>query len=155
MKLSTLSLLFPKVTGTTSFLGSIYVIQDVLRNPKKRQESSYHRVMVGLSTSDLINSFTWMLSSWPMPRGSRLFAAGTVGTCDATGFFLQISSLCTPIYNCSLATFYLLQLKYSWSHSKMRRLDKWMHILPWVWAIIPGLAGLFTKSFGPYRNVCM
>ena len=46
-----------KISSALSILGSSYVVQDVLRDPQKRNESTYHRIMLGLSCSDMIVSF--------------------------------------------------------------------------------------------------
>ena len=98
-----------KISSALSIMGSIYVIQDVLWDPKKRKESTYHRIMVGLSCSDIIFSFFGpFLGSWVMPTGSQIFAAGSDIACAVAGFFMTMAVPCTPLYNCSLATFYLL-----------------------------------------------
>ena len=147
--------LLPKITGTMSTIGSSYVIIDVLQNPKKRAESSYHRVMVGLSTSDIISSIAWISSGWSLPVGYLPGAIGSLALCDVIGFFNFLSSVTTPLYNCSLASFYMFQLKHNLPQSKMKEKEKWMHFLPWMSGIIPALVGFATKSFGPYGIVCM
>ena len=148
-------LIIPKFQAALSIVGSGYVIQDVLRNPRKRSESTYHRIMVALSTSDIIYSFfTWLLTSWPFPKGSQMFARGSVVFCDVAGFFHLMSIQSTPLLKCSLATYFLVQLKYNWVDSRIKALEKWLLVLPWIVGLIPGIVGLATKTLGPYGFIC-
>ena len=146
---------FPRITGSISIVCSGYVIVDVVRNPKKRKESVYHRVMVGLSASDIIFSITWILTTLPMPAGHLPSSIGTLRSCDAVGFLNLLSSISTSMYNCSLATFYLYQLKKNLPQSKMKQKEKWLLIAPWVPGMIAAIIGLATDSYGPYNIICM
>ena len=143
-----------KVAGSISCIGSSYIVQDVLRHEDKRSESIYHRIMVGLSIMDLFYSFfVHILSSWPMPKGSYLWAIGNMASCDAVAFLGRIGLSGSPLYNCSLASFYSLQLKYNWPDSRMKRAEKWFHIVPWSISILLSTTGiLFTKTLGPNTN---
>ena len=144
-----------KITATLSILGSSYVIQDVLRSPEKRNESTYHRLMVGLSCSDIVFSFFgWFLGTWVLPKGSNLFAIGSEGSCIASGFFYSIANLSTPLYNCSLATFYFLQLKLNLAKRKIRKIEKWLHILPVSVGVIGAISAAALSSLGPHSNMC-
>ena len=144
-----------KIGGTISCIGSGYIIQDVLRNPDKRNKSIYHRIMVGLSTMDiLVSFFLFILGSWPMPKGSYLWAVGNLATCDAAAFIGVIGYTGSPLYTCSLATFYSLQLKYNWPDHKMKAAEKWFHIIPWSIAISYVTIGLSTRSLGPNEGFC-
>ena len=152
---TTLIAILPKITGGLSAVGSGYIIQNVLRDPRKRGGSSFHRLMLGLSTSDFLSSFfVFFLSTWPMPRGYMKYAVGTLGTCDAAGFFVAFTVLTTPLYNCSLATFFLVQLKYNWSDQRIVEMEKWLHIVPWSVGLVAGILGLIMKSYGPITGHC-
>jgi len=56
----------PKFSGSLSILGSSWIIFEVLRD-KKKQAMVYHRLLLGLSIFDVIISFAWFLSTWPVP----------------------------------------------------------------------------------------
>ena len=147
--------LIPKMTGTLSLLGSCYVVQDVLRSPIKRTRSTFHRVMLGLSVLNIISSlFVGVISTWAMPKGYFVFAVGSVASCDAVGFFHLLTIFATPIYICSLATYYLVQLKYNWRTEQIKKIEKWFHIAPWSVGIIAAVAGMVTKSYGPRLFSC-
>lgn len=146
-----------KVSSVFSIMGSSYVVQDVLRNPNKRKESTYHRIMLALSSADIIHSFfLFFLGSWVMPEGEQVFAVGSSITCGIAGFFTFLASLMTPLYNCSLATFYLLKLKYSWNDRKIKAIEKWLLFLPCAVGLIFVISAAATNSLGlPDGYGCM
>ena len=145
-----------KITAALSILGSSYVIQDVLRSPEKRNESIYHRLMFGLSCSDIIFSFfAWFLGTWVTPKESNLFAVGSESACIVSGFFHYMTDLSTPSYNCSLAIFYFLQLKLNWTKRRIKAIEKWFHILPWTVGLIGATTAAALSSLGPYMNTCL
>ena len=144
-----------KISSALSIMGSIYVIQDVLWDPKKRKESTYHRIMVGLSCSDIIFSFFGpFLGSWVMPTGSQIFAAGSHIACAVAGFFMTMAVPCTPLYNCSLATFYLLRLKFQWVSREIVAIEKWLLYLPCIAGLISAIVAAIVSIFAPYGLNC-
>ena len=150
-----ISIVAGKISAVISMFGSIYIIQDVLQNPEKRNESPYHRVMLGLSCSDImISFFGFFLSTWPMPKGTHLFAVGSEGSCITVGFFLYIACFTAPLYTCSLVTFYLMKLKFNWNKRKIKAVEKWMHILPWTVGLISAISAAASSALGPYHNSC-
>jgi hypothetical protein len=146
--------IIPKIMGFLSFSGSLYIIQDVIRNPKKR-ESAYYKILLGMSLMDMTHSFFGpFLGTWSMPKGYHLYAIGTITTCDIAGFLQQLGSCGTPLYNCSLATFYLLLLKYNWTNTKIARVEKYFHIVPWNVCLLNSITALSLKAFGPNISSC-
>jgi hypothetical protein len=143
-----------RVMGSISLAGSIYVIQDVLQNKSKRNHT-YHRLMVGLSISDVLSSFfVQILSTAPVPKGYHVLAIGNLATCDAQGFFVFLCLFTTILYNCSLATYYLVQLKYNWINRRIKALEKWLHIVPWSVGLTYAIAGLALNMYGPFGFGC-
>jgi hypothetical protein len=143
-----------RIMGTISLIGSSYVIQRVLRNEQKRKHT-FHRLMVGLSFSDILSSFfVHILSTSPMPKGYHVFAVGSLATCDAQGFIMTLSFNATTLYNCSLATYYLVQLKYNWINRRIKALEKWLHIVPWSVGLVVAIFHLVSKSYSPTSFMC-
>lgn len=144
-----------RTMGLLSMTGSIYVIQDVLRNEQKRKHT-FHRLMVGLSVADaLFSFFSCVLSTTPMPKEYNVLAMGSVITCDIAGFIDTICFFATLLYTCSLTTYYLVQLKYNWPTRRIKELEKWLHIIPWSIGLMFAVAGLVFKLFGPLMFSCM
>jgi hypothetical protein len=141
--------------GTISLIGSSYVIQEVLRNEQKR-EHTFHRLMVGLSLSDILSSFfVHILSTAPMPKGYHILAIGNVATCDLQGFITTLCVHVSTLYNCSLATYYLVQLKYNWINRRIKALEKWLHVVPWSVGLVIATHRLAVKLYGPFGFNCM
>jgi hypothetical protein len=143
-----------RIMGTISLIGSSYVIQEVLRNEQKRKHT-FHRLMVGLSLSDVLSSlFVHILSTSPMPKGYQVFAVGNVATCDAQGFIVYLCTFVTTLCNCSLATYFLVQLKYNWTNRRIKALEKWLHVVPWSVGLVNAIIPLIFKMYSPAAFVC-
>ena len=61
-----------------------------------------------------------------MPKGMQIYAFGSKITCEVVVFFKGKGGISTIFYSCSLATFYLLKLKYSWVNNKIKVIEKWL-----------------------------
>ena len=59
----------PHVTGLISFLGSAFIVVEVLRDRNKRSQI-YHRLILGVSITTLVSSIFFGLSTWPIPEGT-------------------------------------------------------------------------------------
>jgi hypothetical protein len=144
-----------RVMGTISLIGSSYVIEEVLRDERKRNHS-FHRLMVGLSISDVLSSFfANILSTAPIPKGYQVLAVGNVATCDIQGFIISACVLVTILYNCSLTMYNLVQLKYNWINRRIKALEKWLHILPWSVGLSIAVVAVVFKTYGPSGLICM
>ena len=83
----------PKITGLTSFVTSTIIVYTIIiRNPKLRKRSVYHRLLCGMSLADLSSSFWLSLSTWPIPKtSSTLWSSGTNASCTAQGNLTEVS----------------------------------------------------------------
>ena len=95
--------LVPMASGILSFLGSSYIVYSLVATKvgrKKKLRTTFHRLLLGLSVSDMISSFGTSLSQWVFPQQefpgidpvwhsyTYPYASGTNNTCS-----LQVSSL--------------------------------------------------------------
>mmetsp|Transcript_37384 Transcript_37384/g.63633 ORF Transcript_37384/g.63633 Transcript_37384/m.63633 type:complete len:397 (-) Transcript_37384:428-1618(-) len=146
----------PKITSSLSIVGSIIILNKVLRSPKRRRHPM-HRIMVGLSVADILSGISFFGSTWPIPRGtvSRFAEEGTqqliygaVGTersCDMAGFFCQMQ-VASPLLNATLATYYLLTVRYSWRTERIQKIE-------WIFFAVPFGFALFTSIFVVAANL--
>jgi len=81
------------------------------------------------------------------------FYPATVGndiSCSIHGFLMQFLDTASVVYNGCLSIYYLLVIKYRWSDRKLKKLEKWFHIIPWsfgiVTAIIPAALKLYNLA---------
>ena len=98
---------FPATFGHTPLIssqGSAFVVLEILRDRKKKAQV-YHRIMLGLATSNMLSSIFFGISTWPIPSGTEYVydARGNEATCRAQGFFLVLS-LAGPMYNTALVS---------------------------------------------------
>jgi hypothetical protein len=107
------------ISETISAISSMLIIYIILKSPT-RLSSTYHRIMLGISTSDLFLSISMALTTLPMPapgdywtdiiniQGTRL---GNTQTCTAQGFFATVGFFSFFIYDSiSLPLFYLCSI---------------------------------------------
>uniref|UniRef100_A0A7S2EJG5 G-protein coupled receptors family 1 profile domain-containing protein n=1 Tax=Ditylum brightwellii TaxID=49249 RepID=A0A7S2EJG5_9STRA len=143
----------PKVTGVLSMTGSGLIIYDILPNRKKRKKT-YFRIMCAMSIFDFVTSFMYALSTWPIPAESgALYASGTEGTCIFQGFFIQLS-LAAPLYNLSLAIYYLLFITYQWKEREIKKLERFLHPAIMVIAFGIAIAGLPLRLYNNSNVWC-
>mmetsp|Transcript_13580 Transcript_13580/g.30931 ORF Transcript_13580/g.30931 Transcript_13580/m.30931 type:complete len:328 (+) Transcript_13580:70-1053(+) len=143
--------LLPKFTGFLSLMGSLFIFQDVVlhRFPRRRV---YHRLVLGLSCSDMTASIVNIMSTWPIPAGTPgvFLARGTTQTCTAQGFFNELGNLATPLYNMSLCAYYVLVIREQWTEDKIRsKAEPIMHLVPISLALTIAVLGL---PFTLYNN---
>ena len=145
----------PKCSATLSIIGSTYILQYILRRPAKRR-TVFSRLMVGLSTSDVVASVCFFLSTWPVPAGTEgaYGAVGTTETCTAQGFFGQAAYLCTPLFNGVLAFYYLLVIRYQWREDQLKRIEPYLLAGPPLIAVGVALAGLPLDLYNYANFIC-
>lgn len=86
----------PVVGGTLSVLGSLRIVLIWNDRREKLRKTYYHRLILGLSTMDLLSSLGIVaLSGWAVPRDTPFLsigvARGTVPTCSLLAFFVNLS----------------------------------------------------------------
>lgn len=142
--------LLPKFTGFLSLMGSAFIFQDIVFH--KNFYRVYHRLVLGLSCADIVASIVNILSTWPIPEGSKgvFLASGTTQTCTAQGFFNELGNLCTPLYNLSLCAYYVLVIRGGWTENEIKsRVEPIMHIVPIATAFLIAILGI---PFTLYNN---
>jgi len=126
----------PKVTAVLSMMGSGFIIHQMLFYARHKHgkrcllpTTTVNRLLLGMSCCDLIVSFTFFLTSWPIPveNTSIYGASGNQATCIAQGFFSQFS-LAVVLYNASLSVYYLVKIRYQWRDRFIaHRVEPWLH----------------------------
>ncbi|CAB9506996.1 expressed unknown protein [Seminavis robusta] len=136
----------PKVAAFLSLVSSHVIIREVLLDAKQSSRSTppIAKALLAISLSDVVFSIGWFLTTWPSPRDLDYLQGtnvGTIGTCTAQGFFLQLGLVASLSFNLTLATFYLLIVKYSYRNCHLQKLERWIYpgcgILALVTAVVP------------------
>jgi hypothetical protein len=150
----------PKFTGGLSMLGSGYIAYEVISNPAKRAKT-YHRLVAVMSLVDVLSSFCYFLSTWPMPPGENkswkspehFLAAGNDATCTAQGFGIQLG-VAIAFFNIVLSLHYLLVIKFHHNEASLRRMEPFMLGIPLAGGLGLSVPGLFLENYSNSNLWC-
>lgn len=132
-------------TGTLSFLGSSIIISIILRS-KTKLNSSYRRLIFGMSVSDLSSSCVQALSCIP---------TNSVLACNLQAFFLHIGTLNTQMYNASLCIYYVLTICFDKKDPWIRKkVEPFLHSISTFWNVGTGIFFMVSKNFNQAGANC-
>ena len=155
----------PRITGFLSFLGSVYIIQDIVRQSRKssigNKFSTYQMILLGMSLFDLSSSIAWMISTAALPSydeeresESGVYGAkGNEATCKAQGFFLELGFVGSTAFTAILTSFYVLTIIYGYREAKMKPLQKYFMTGPPMLAV--ALASAAIPYYRPFYVACL
>mmetsp|Transcript_19370 Transcript_19370/g.28461 ORF Transcript_19370/g.28461 Transcript_19370/m.28461 type:complete len:210 (-) Transcript_19370:471-1100(-) len=122
--------IIPHFTAGLSLLIFGFIVFRIVRN---REQRTFHRVLLVMSTCDLISSFAYFTSTWASPQGTK------------QGIGIQFGVV-TAFYNCSLCLQYLLVVRYKATPVQLRKkYDKCLLLIPFITAIVLTLPGIVFK----------
>jgi hypothetical protein len=139
----------PRITGSLSILGSLYILRDILW--KRKSKKATDRLLVGMSVCDVFASISTPLilsHALPSPMGP-----GNQATCNAQGFFSQFVTA-TALYTGCLALTYLLSIQYHWKEVKLRLVEQISHIVILLFVIISGGLSIHLELYNPTPMSC-
>ena len=145
----------PKPMAILSMIGSGFIITEVLKDPKKRV-MTYHRLLLAMSCVDILSSFWFFMSTWPIPEDTPdvYAASGTQGSCTTQGFFIQFNSA-SPLLNAGLSVYYLLVMRYKWTEDRLRKtVQPILLSVPLLWGMGTAFAGLGLDLYNSANNWC-
>ena len=121
-QMKTLAIL-PKFSAAIGIAGDLIIITEILvLDRSNKLKRAIHRILLAMSICDLIASFGFFLSTWPIPKEEEgvFYNVGNQGTCVFQGFLIQFG-ISAPLLNMCLAIFYILVIKYSWKEEQIRK----------------------------------
>ena len=131
-----------------SALGSSTIVYKVITN--FRRSKPYDRLLLGLSSCDIVASMTYMLSPFLLPQQTshRVWAVGNDMSCTMLGFFTQFS-FSAIWYNCMLSFYYLLTVRFGIRRQTFAdRIEPWMHFATLLFNISTSSYGAVIGLFG-------
>lgn len=150
----------PKITSFVSVLSSTAIICMIARNTGatntngKEKRNTYHRLILGMSISDVLASLAFLCTTWPLPKGIAWGAVGNQQTCSAQGFFSQIS-ITTVYYNAGLAVYYVLVIVKGMSDEVIaKKFEPLIHAQAIILGLGTALAGQFLGLYNPLAWDC-
>ena len=138
-----------------SMIGSALVFREIVTDSNKRQ-LTYHRILAVMSCIDFFTSLWFFVGTWAVPAGTAgvWAAAGTEGSCTAQGFFISLN-IASPLYNISLAVYYLLVVRGVWDEDQIKkRASSWLLLPPLLFGLAVAFAGLGLDLYAPANLWC-
>ena len=132
--------IIPRVTGMMSILGSLFVMYEVLKNPKKRK-MAYHLQMLALSIADFLFSVSFFVGTWPAPDS---------GWCTANGFLMLLGGTPEAMFNAGVCVYYLFSVYFEWDEEKILHYQRVLIIFPIIWGLIISILPLAQGMINPH-----
>ena len=135
-------------------IGSITLIFMLFRSHKKFS-TTLHRLLLGLSISDIISSVAMSFASIPSPPSAiHWHSIGNMSLCQVQGFVFFIGHVASPLYNCSICIYYLIEIKYTHLQRHLDRIEVFLHAVPVLTALTLSTTLLSIKAFHPDVTNC-
>ena len=120
------------------------------RNASSLRSSPYHRIVFGLSISDMLQSFALILGPFSAPEyvPQALWGAGNDFTCRINGFmFYNMGSTNTPLYIFFLCYYFLCRIKRHMTDNTFSQKIEWkLHAFIITFNCIACIAALATNT---------
>ena len=152
------AVLAPRYSGAVSVMASSTVIYLTFKSRTKLR-TVYHRIMLGMSTVDILSSLAMGLTTLALPRvpgddrkpdyfdewsGTRL---GNKYTCNAQGFFFLFGINAMYIYTVSLVMYYTLAIAFKVKEEKIvKYAEPFLHAVPLILALVLSIGPLVTGN---------
>jgi len=161
----------PKIPALISIVCSYVIIREVVAelrcqtsnstsvNNRSRQRSaskSLLRCFLLISVADIVFTTPWFVTTWASPSDlDYLYGnVGTVGTCTAQGFFLQLGNMAAPLMILTLAVFSLLMVRYRWTDTQVAKLEPWFYSVIWTVSLACAILPLPFDMYNNFIQVC-
>ena len=174
-------LTLPRVLASLSMLSSLYIIYGLIGKKKDREKNLkfwFHRMLLGISCSDVISSFGYFLMDWPFPSEypvpsfeggpialdplSQEFecydllvymifypgASGNFTTCTIQGFIIQVGIIGSLLFTSWISLGFLLMVKYNWRDQSLDKLQR--VLVPFTFLLAFGSA-IFLAAIGQFN----
>ena len=141
-------------SASTSLLASASLMFMIFRSHKKLS-TPLHRLLLGLSISDFISSLTLSFASTLSPTDSIGWnSSGNMTLCRTQAFIHSCSQNASPLYNCSLCIYYLIEIKYTSLQEYLPKIEICLHIIPVLVPLIFSSIILSIDEFQPSGTSC-
>lgn len=164
-----IAVILTKVVSALSLIGSVYIIKSLLWPPperRKKLKTTFNRLLLALSFSDVMSSIAFFVGTWAIPRYPFGFggidigvwdsyfpwAAGNDGTCIAQGFFIQFGVMASVFFTGCIAMQYIFTVRCNWTEKRLRMAEK---VFFSVSVSIPLITAIASAALGLLNPVSM
>lgn len=150
----------PRICGSLSAISSVIILCKILSSYHKLS-TIYHRIMFGMSLSNMIGSLAICLTSLPMPSEAPYGVVyefddakrmGNQLSCEIQGFATMLGLVTSFAYNGTLSLYYAFAIGLKWKDGTIqKRHEVWLfHLVPivlgLVMAVVPWIFGIYNPS---------
>jgi hypothetical protein len=145
--------ILPKIGASVSIPCSLFIISECISDHRRGRGTPIQRALLGMSFVDVLATTGWWLSNWAVPASTGNLGLGNVASCNFQGFLLQLA-IGAPLYNCSLALYYLLVIRYNWTNAQLVKIERFVHAAILSFSIGTSIAGLPLTMYNRVGTVC-
>jgi hypothetical protein len=141
-------------TATLSTISSLVIIY-IMSRSSVGIRTVYHRLMVGVSIADILQSFAMALTTLPMPTDMVYeqfegLVVGTKKSCNIQGTVYMCGFLAGTCYNIFLTFYYLCAITFSMQDATFRKyFERTLHGLAITFSLIVSYASSNLKQIHP------
>mmetsp|Transcript_13121 Transcript_13121/g.19419 ORF Transcript_13121/g.19419 Transcript_13121/m.19419 type:complete len:380 (+) Transcript_13121:30-1169(+) len=150
--------IFQKTGAFLSIVGSSLIVSDVAKKVRNGKETDpYQRIMVGLSTLDvLVSFFVLFLGTWMVPKETGwLWAVGNTSSCSAQGFFFSFGLFGEILYQAAISFNILLLIVFGWKQETFsKKVEKPMHFIIIAFVLVLAIIPLAYETYNPACGEC-
>lgn len=125
----------------------------IIMGSRDHWRTTYHRLLLGMSSSDILISCGQTTFGALAPRELGYFvwnAHGNQSMCTAVGFAAVLGGSMTLLYNCSLNLYHLALVRYGTTPAYIEtRVEPWLHAVPIIYGLAMGVAGVAMGALNP------
>lgn len=145
-----------RIFGGLSLLSVICTASETWADHRAGKGTTVTRILLPYQFSLLLNSIAYVLGTWPSPSGAPDVwgASGTVQTCEAQGFILQLATQSGVPWDICLSVTYVLMVRYNWSHHRLRRMEPYFHMFIWPFGLAAAIIPLRLELYNNNWEVC-
>ena len=141
-------------SASISMIASATLITMILRSHKKLS-TTLHRLLFGLSICDFVASFAISFGSTLSPTDHFGWnASGNMTLCRVQGFVFFWSHNASPVYNCSLCLYYLIEIKYTTLQEYLSKIEIAFHVMPVLLPLTVAIIIQIIDDFHPSWASC-
>lgn len=149
------------ISGSISAISSGLIIFVIFRS-KGGLKTSFHRLMLGMSVMDILESCMMVITTLPMPKDMiyQQFLGISIGnnfTCQMQAAIVNGAGLGTLAYNAALCAFFLCQIGFQFDAITIKRkVEPILHIVCVGAAISLSVLGVIGQFYNPspYQSWC-
>ena len=151
--------MLPRFPAALSLVGSGLILREIFLD--WRQEGGEglkptSRILLEVSIADILFSTAWLLTTLPAPKELDYIWGnmGNTATCTAQGFINQLGWVTSPLFNVTLAWFYLLMVRYNWTDSQLRRVEPYCHVGIWIFGLVSAIYPIPMELYNSAWQLC-